>query len=708
MFEELNAQQREAVLAVTGRVRVTAGAGSGKTKTLASRYAYLVNEVGIDPGHILCLTFTNKAAKEMAHRIAGLVPRGNVNDLVSTIHGFCVKVLRRDIYRMGFPKTFTILDNPDAKMLVKEVIEELGLSRKDTTAEKFLSCIQQYKTVHAPNYTTDFIVRKESERPECYVCPGFTLFLQKQLRHLSLDFTDIIAFALYLLTTFEEVREYWQQKLQFVMVDEAQDCNLHDWALLELISAHYGNLFVVGDPDQAIYEWRGARPDMFVNFRAGKDVILNENYRSTEVILRAANAVIRNNINRIPKDLFTQKKGGASIIHFHGKSEKEEAQWVAERIQLLESGGMQYSDVAILYRASYLSNNVENALVQQRIPYTIWGGVRFFERREIKDALSYLRLIAWDDDIAFSRIVNVPPRRLGDVYLAKLRDAAAAERRPLYATLKRHINEQGFNRKSAMDFIDVIEKCRSFAGRIPIADLLGKVLEMSGFKEMVRFDGEEERLENLKELSDSIRFYEEQNKEEEISLESYLQDVALYTNADYRKESKEVKLMTIHQAKGLEFPCVFVVGVTDGILPNQRTIRVDAQMGEEAERRLMYVAMTRAKTNLFFTESEGYNYMAKQDKYPSRFLLEVGRENFRTKGEMDDAIWESLRRLVGAEARLGALSDALAIGVRVRHDVFGEGEVVSVDEGGEYSEVSFGGTVYKLRRDTLRVEGEEE
>lgn len=702
MLEGLNENQKAAVQAVMGKVRVTAGAGTGKTKTLTSRYAYLVNEVGIAPGHVLCLTFTNKAAREMSQRIATLVGRGDVSDFVSTIHGFCVKVLRRDVYRLGFPQSFPILDQEDAKALATEVMDELKLSRRDITVRKFLDAIGLQKGMEDVRYVKTYM---DSGARVGAANDKFTLYLQKQLKHFALDYDDLIYFTLHLFDTYPEVREYWQNELQFVMVDEAQDCNSADWRIINHITAKYGNLFVVGDPDQAIYEWRGAEPELFIQFLPSKDVILNENYRSTKAILRMANAVIRNNVNRIPKDLYTNLEAGEAVVHFHGHSEREEMEWVAHRLKRLAGQGVKYADVAILYRASYMSRSLEQMLVREQIPYVVWGGVRFFERKEIKDSLSYLRLIAGDDDLAFLRIANVPSRGVGKVYLERLRAVAAREGQPLYATLKRHIEEKEFRRESVKAFIAAIEECRAGVGRNSIVSLLDMALVRSGLKEQIRSDGDEDRLENLQELVNSIQYYEESRKEDGVTLGDYLQDVALYTNADYRREGNAVRLMTIHQAKGLEFPCVFVMGLTEGLFPSFRTIRERGQAGEEEERRLMYVAATRARKRLYLTESEGYSNALRQEKCPSRFLLEAGRENFTTEGRMDERLWAGACGLMGDG---GLMDDAplpfsSGVGARVQHAIFGEGTVVAVEESGE-CRVSFGGVEYSIKRSALRWE----
>lgn len=701
IFEELNSNQKKAVIATEGRIKVNAGAGSGKTKTLAYRYAYLVNELGIDPAHILCLTFTNKAAKEMTQRIAKLVSVGHINDYVNTIHGFCVKVLRREIYRLGFPKSFSILDEDDQKMLVKEVMKELNINRDNCTVKTFLRNIAIIKA-DTPYIDRFFlpspIIDKEKEKaiPESMI-----LYLHKQAIYYSLDFDDLIYFTLYIFNHYDDARLYWQKEVNYMMVDETQDCNRSDWKLINIISEGYHNLFIVGDADQAIYEWRGAKPDYFVGFKADKDITLDENYRSTPNILDTANSIIINNKMRLPKNLFTKKDTGTKVIHFHGKDEKEEAKWIKKQIQQLVEKGAKYSDFSILYRASYLSRSIEESLISSQIKYVIWGGTRFFERKEIKNALSYLRLVDHDDDLSFLRIVNVPSRKIGKVYISKLQGIAESEHTTLYAAMKNHIQEVDFNKPTAINFINAIEACRNSTSEDNIVDILNDILRRSGYLDSIRLDGDEERLENIEELINSIKYYQEVNKEEEIGLNTYLQDIALFTNADYKKDSDSIKLMTIHQAKGLEFPYVFVIGLTEGIFPSYRTIRERKLAGLEEERRLMYVAVTRAEKALFLTESEGYNYTSHQDKYPSRFLAEIKRNLFVTEGRMDENLWK------GSKDMAKALKEELEIpqnnsiplheGDQVKHKVFGSGIIVHFDSEKDSCTVQFGKTTRFVR-----------
>ena len=694
IFEGLNSRQKEAVTSTEGRIRVVAGAGTGKTKALTHRYAYIVNVLGIDPANILCLTFTNKAAAEMRSRIAGMVHSGDYNDFVCTIHGFCVKFLRKEIYRLGFPKSFTVLDEEDCKAIAKEAMDEMGLKRTEKTVKMFLDEIGASKALQG--YIGTYMLPGAKISDNQRKTSKMAAYVSRQMKNYALDFDDLLNLTRYILDRFPEALAWWQEALNYIMVDEAQDCNTDDWDLIERLAGGHRNLFIVGDPDQAIYEWRGARPDLFVNFGSDKDIILDENYRSTPKILDVANCVISNNRNRIPKDLFTRKEEGKPVIHFHGKSETEETEWIISQIRTLRERGVKLNDIAILYRSTYLSRALEQALLNAKIDYTIWGGTRFFERREIKDALSYLRLINnQDDDISFRRIINVPSRKIGRKFMDSLEAAAERDGISLYSALQIHISE--FDKPGARAFIDVIEDGKQFALGGSISDLLNRVLEGSGLKKAIREDQDEERLENLDELLSSIKFYERSRSEEEVTLSDYLQDIALYTNDDHRKEAPTLKMMTIHQAKGLEFPFVFITGLSEGIFPNLRTIREWKKNGEEEERRLMYVAITRAEKALFLTESEGYNLSTKMNKYPSRFLAEIKREMVVTEGVIPEELWRGTKNLIHVideetdphrpisfdddfEEERAAYESPFHIGDTVLHPVFGEGVILSASK----------------------------
>ena len=716
-LNDLNSRQAEAVTSTEGRIRVIAGAGTGKTKALTYRYAYLVNVLGIDPANILCLTFTNKAAAEMRQRIATMVHSGDYNDFVCTIDGFCVKFLRKEIHRLGFPKTFSILDEEDCKSLAKQTMDELGLKRTEKTVKEFLGQIAVDKALN--DYITTFML-PQAKWTDNMLKSNLGNYIHRQVKEYALDFDDLENFTNYILDRFKDAREYWQNQLNYIMVDEAQDCNLDNWQIIEKLAAGHRNLFVVGDPDQAIYEWRGAKPQRFVQFASDKDVVLDENYRSTPKILNVANSVISYNKNRIPKDLFTRQPEGRAVIHFHAKTESEEMEWVATQIKILLDAGARLGDFAILYRSSWQSRAIEEALMKARIQYAIWGGTRFFERKEIKDCLAYLKLINdKNDDLSFERIANVPSRKLGDKFMTELKQRAKDGDASLFRTLEKNTDSAALRKPGALEFLGLMNDCTQFAGNSLVSDLLDRVLDKSGLKKMYREDQDEDRLENIDQLLQSVKFYESTHEVEENRLSEYLQDIALYANQDYRKDTPTVKMMTIHQAKGLEFPFVFIIGLSEGIFPNMRTIREYKKNGEEEERRLMYVAITRAQKALFLTESEGFNASTKMNKYPSRFLTEIKREMFVTEGFMPEDLWKGTRNMMHVldeETYNPGEGDDFAserteydspfeVGDVVVHNIFGVGTVVGVNKENTTFEVRFkDGDTRHLRADFLRLQ----
>lgn len=694
----LNDKQKLAVQSTEGRVRIIAGAGSGKTRVLAHRFAYLVNEIGVSPGNILCITFTNKAAQEMKVRIGRLVDRGSVNDFICTIHSFCVKFLRREIYRIGYPKSFSVIDEEDAKILAKTAMNEFGIDRRKTTAERFLTQVAAFKGYDPDAYINRLILPNSS--PEA--TDAVARFIKLQLKEYALDYDDLLYFTLYILEHFEDAREYWTDKLNYIMVDEVQDCSGDDWKLFTALSRRHGNLFIVGDPDQAIYEWRGGSPRLFINFHADTDIVLNQNYRSTPDILDVANAIVANNNNRIPKDLFTVKINESQAVWHHCTSEKEEAEAIAELIADEHKNGVPLSDFAVLYRASHLSRQIEQSLLKYKIPYTVWGGIRFFERKEIKDTLAYLRLVASDNDnLSFQRIINLPSRKFGPASLKKLKQIAEEQNIPLFSALCANIADKTFNRPQIRDFIALIEKARLMAEELPVSEITDWLLRTTGVTDMLRNDEQEDRLENLAELISSMREFERARAEEnndERNIYSYLQDVALYTNADYKSDSERVRLMTIHQSKGLEFNTVFIIGLTEGIFPSHRTIRERRQDGEEEERRLMYVAVTRAEHRLFLSDSEGFLNDNGALRYPSRFITEIPGHYLEIRGKVDPSLLEGTKNAVSRlNNELGETADApIAVGTRVLHKIFGEGTIIAYDASSRTYKVQFASSTRNL------------
>ena len=492
-------------------------------------------------------------------------------------------------------------------------------------------------------------------------------------------------FAFYILLKNSEVLEKWQRRLHYIMVDETQDNSLLQWHFVNLISRIHKNLFVVGDPDQSIYEWRGAKPEYLVNFDQThapcKTIILYQNYRSASGILDVANAIISHNKVRVTKDMFTISKAPAKTVHFHAKTDIEESEWVVSQIKARLEQGMSPKDIAILFRASYISRVFEQALMHSEIPYVIYGGIRFFERKEIKDTLAYLKLVDSSDEMCFLRVINTPSRKLGKVFVDKIKATAEAEKIPLYEALRNHIGEPTFAKKGAVSFVKLIEHLRGISPSKRISDLVQTVLEESQLLESIRQDGDQERLDNLEELMQSIRYYENNKlNEESVSLNEYLQDIALYTNLDYKKDDSFVKLMTIHQSKGMEFNVVFLVGMSEGIFPSHRAIRERRMSALEEERRLAYVAVTRAEKELFLTESEG-RYHETGEKYPSRFIYEVQKGFLEEEGIVPNQLVYGLEFLIDQTKKIINSQDNPAEfrpKDKVVHPVFGSGEVRKV------------------------------
>lgn len=685
----LTKYQQQAVEATEGLVRVVAGAGSGKTRVLAHRYAFMVNELGISPANILCLTFTNKAAQEMKRRIAAMVDKGSVNDFICTIHSFCAKLLRREIYRLGYPKSFLILDQEDARTMARQAMQEWGIDRKKTTAERFLSQISAFKGKDPDAYIHAWLLPgAPAAAPDAMV-----RYMQLQRKHYSLDYDDLVYFALHILTHYPDAREYWTKKLNYVMIDEVQDLCGDDWKLLDILQSYHRNLFVVGDPDQAIYEWRGGNPAIFVNFKPQTDIILNQNFRSTPDILDVANSIIANNRNRIPKELFTTRLNERRVVYSHFRSEKEEAADIAARIHEEVKKGRDYRNFAILYRSSFLSRTIEQALMKEKIPYTVWGGVRFFERKEVKDIISFLRLVASDDDdLAFSRVANLPPRGFGAKTMETLRKNAEASGLHLFPALREMADVKPFDKPKIHTFIDLVMQARELSRSLPVSELTDWILNNSGLSDLYRTDEMEERLENVTELLAAMREFElTRYDDDDARLTDYLQEISLYSNPDSARDTSHVRLMTIHQSKGLEFPVVFVIGLTEGVFPNHRSIRERRKDGEEEERRLMYVACTRACDLLCLSESEGYLNESTALKYPSRFLTEIDTALLEIHGNPDPALLSGTRNMVDMlNAGLFLASDDVwPAGTKVSHRAFGEGVVAAYDAAAKSYTVRF-------------------
>ena len=688
LLYNLNEAQREAVTATEGYIRVIAGAGSGKTRALSHRFAYLVNEVGILPGNILCVTFTNKSANEMRQRIHQLTG-DNDTGYINTFHGFCVSILQEDSHAVQYPKNFLVLDNSDIDAMLKIIYEERGLTLRDKTFSSARDMIEIQKLFKVPEYYLDLITMPLDTLKAKYLTATdtddiiFYGYLWQQKKCFGLDYNDLIKFSLYIFRENEDIRLKWQQRLEYIMIDEFQDIDGLQYELMCVLAGWHRNLFIVGDPDQTIYTWRGANVkyllDFEQNFPGTRTIMMMENYRSTPQILAAANALIARNTHRLPKSLLPTLPSGPRVTCHHGETSAAEAAWIAARMEQLHEEGVPYRDMTVLYRAHYVTRSIEEALLQEKIPYTIYSGVQFFGRMEIKDALSYLRLIAYRDDLSFLRVCNVPKRNLGQRRMEFLTGYAEAHGCSLYDALVRTVEEEKelFRGTKAREFIALIEAMTEHYQQRPVSELLAEILDKSGYETMLRTEGSQERLDNLAELKQSVHIYET-TCGEECTLEHYLAHVALFTNSDAEDAGDKVKLMTVHTAKGLEFPYVFLCGMNEGIFPSRKVRTIEAM---EEERRLAFVALTRAEKQLFLTEAEGRNFDG-SPRYPSRFLLDIGPELLEyTRKPSDTLISQTEKHIEAAERFLAASSgdSALKPGDRIRHAIFGTGTIQTID-----------------------------
>ncbi len=694
-LQQLNPEQREAATTTEGYIRVVAGAGSGKTKTLAARYLYLVDVLGISTANILCVTFTNKAVAEMKKRIRAHLPDQDLAR-ITTFHGFCVGLLKEDCHVVGYPKTFLILDEEDKKAMLSVVFEDLGITGRDITIQEAVDHIGWRKggrgyvktLIHADMEELLDLVKSASTLKDKILYRYF----YEQRKCFALDFDDLVYFAIYILEHSREAREKWQQRLEYIMVDEFQDIDKDQYTLTDILSGYHHNLFVVGDPDQTIYTWRGADVKFILEFPTrhpgAKTIYLNRNYRSTPQILAASNALIDKNRERLKKELIPVQPGNRKPLYFHAKTSALEADWITANMRALHEGeeGVSYSSMGVLYRAHYVSRALEESLIRNKIPYVLYSGVEFYKRKEIKDVLSYLRMIYNPDDISFLRTVNEPRRGVGRTRIAAIKAYAAAKGCTLYQALMDNLETDSFRRCKAKDYVRLIEKYRAIFDQMDLTDLLAGVLHESGYEQMLRTAGEEERLDNLAELKQAI-FDFTRKAGETVTLGNYLDHAALFTNMDTGEKTQAVKLMTVHSAKGLEFPVVFVCGLSEGIFPGKRA---NTREKLEEERRLCYVAFTRARDRLFLSDAAGTGYDG-SFRYPSRFLFNAEKENVDYVMPLDPDLEEKTLRSIQETEDWASDTPKQSdlVGKRVTHQVFGPGTVIGIPRDGQGIIVQF-------------------
>lgn len=709
----LNEQQQKAVKATDGPLLIMAGAGSGKTRVLTHRIAFLIVEKQVAPWNILAITFTNKAAREMKERIRKILGGTSDDIWISTFHSMCVRILRRDIDRMGFSRNFSILDTTDQQSVIKQILKDRNMDTKKYDYRAILGSISSAKNelVTPEEYAktaVDFYTKVVSDIYAEY---------QKRLRkNQALDFDDLIMKTIQLFQLVPEVLEYYQRKFQYIHVDEYQDTNRAQYLLVKLLASRFRNLCVVGDSDQSIYRWRGADIANILSFE--KDypnatmIFLEQNYRSTKKILEAANKVIENNRNRKPKNLWTENMDGNKIFYYRADSEQGEAQFVAGKINELTKNGRKLSDIAVLYRTNAQSRVMEEVLLKSNLNYAIVGGTKFYDRKEIKDLLAYLRLISNpDDDISLRRVINVPKRGIGATSMDKMAEYALQYDLSLYQAIEsvEIIGISAKATKAAREFANLIQNYTNQQEYLSVTELVEEVIDKTGYREMLHAENSIEaqsRLENIDEFLSVTKAFETNN--EDKSLVGFLTDLALVADIDQLDEKKEesqdaVTLMTLHSAKGLEFPVVFLLGLEEGVFPHSRSLMDEEEM--EEERRLAYVGITRAEQELFLTNAQMRTLYGRTNMNPvSRFINEIpeglledlkpapkGRTSFgsstRPVTSAARKTTASFGRPVAAPTATGGDEIGWTVGDKASHKKWGIGTVVSVKGEGEGKEL---------------------
>ncbi|MGG1338735.1 DNA helicase PcrA [Bacillus subtilis] len=709
LLSGLNPVQQEAVKTTDGPLLLMAGAGSGKTRVLTHRIAYLMAEKHVAPWNILAITFTNKAAREMKERVESILGPGADDIWISTFHSMCVRILRRDIDRIGINRNFSILDTADQLSVIKGILKERNLDPKKFDPRSILGTISSAKNELTEPEEFSKVAGGYYDQ---VVSDVYADYQKKLLKNQSLDFDDLIMTTIKLFDRVPEVLEFYQRKFQYIHVDEYQDTNRAQYMLVKQLAERFQNLCVVGDSDQSIYRWRGADITNILSFE--KDypnasvILLEQNYRSTKRILRAANEVIKNNSNRKPKNLWTENDEGIKISYYRGDNEFGEGQFVAGKIhQLHSTGKRKLSDIAILYRTNAQSRVIEETLLKAGLNYNIVGGTKFYDRKEIKDILAYLRLVSNpDDDISFTRIVNVPKRGVGATSLEKIASYAAINGLSFFQAIQQ-VDFIGVSAKAANaldSFRQMIENLTNMQDYLSITELTEEILDKTEYREMLKAEKSIEaqsRLENIDEFLSVTKNFEQ--KSEDKTLVAFLTDLALIADIDQLDQKEEesggkdaITLMTLHAAKGLEFPVVFLMGLEEGVFPHSRSLMEEAEM--EEERRLAYVGITRAEQELYLTNAKMRTLFGRTNMNPeSRFIAEIPDDLLENLNEKKETRAASARKMqprrgpvsrpVSYASKTGGDTLNWAVGDKAGHKKWGTGTVVSVKGEGEGTEL---------------------
>ena len=684
-LKSLNEKQLQAVTSNEKYIRVVAGAGNG-----------------VEPDKILAITFTNKASKEMKERVLKNIDDILGSPFISTFHSFCVRFLREEISAIGYPRDFNIIDEEDKTKLVKEILKDKNVDKNYLNHKTIINYISYYKTYYYKGNYVKSIFNEEKEKAKKSIYEEYTRRLESMQ---CLDFDDLLLKAYQILVSDEKVRDKWQRRFSYVLVDEFQDTNDIQFDLVKLLVGSSNNLFVVGDPDQTIYTWRGANLNIIMEFNetfpGAVTIVLDTNYRSSKKILECANKLIKNNKNRLSKDLIAFHEEGEKVVYNNSSDSFGEAELVAKTIlEEKKKHDLVYSDFAILYRANYLSRDVESALTRNGIPYKIYGGVKFYERKEIKDSLAYLRvLVNKNDNLSLTRIINEPKRGIGDTLLEKYRELANESNLSMYETIKNNLDECKRNeaRNNLKEFFEMVEKyTEQINAGVEIETVLDGILKDTGYYQMIEDNEEGERRENIKELMNNITYFELNS--EDPSLSAFLQEITLFSSQDEVETGDYVSLMTIHTAKGLEFKSVFIVGLCEGVFPSSKSIE-ESDDNLEEERRLAYVAFTRAMERLHLSSNYGLNYVVHANNTPSRFIREIKEcldinaasrykevSNTSLLNRPTNAIKKEIKPLNNIEWKVGD---------KLNHAVYGGGIVLSVN--GDLINIAFKNPTYGVK-----------
>lgn len=692
LLDRMNDEQKQAVKTTQGPLLIMAGAGSGKTRVLTHRIAYLLDEKDVSPYNVLAITFTNKAAKEMKERISHLVGPEAESIWISTFHSMCVRILRRDIDRIGIERNFTIIDPTDQKSVIKEVLKKENIDSKKYEPRMFIGAISNLKNELK---TAEDVEKEANDFYASMVARVYKGYQEKLLRNHALDFDDLIMYTIQLFNRVPEVLEYYQNKFQYIHVDEYQDTNKAQYTLVQLLANKFQNICVVGDSDQSIYGWRGADIKNILSFEEdypnAQTIYLERNYRSTKTILTAANEVIRNNSERKPKALWTDNTSGGKIQYYEATTERDEAEYVIRQILKKKQEGYNNQDIAILYRTNAQSRVLEETFLKSNIPYTMVGGTKFYDRKEIKDILSYLRLVSnSNDDISFERIINIPKRGIGPSSVQKIAQYASINNLSYFDALG-EVDFIGLSKKVTQEGADFYEMMNNFMQQqefLSITELVEQILDKSGYRKMLENEQtleSQSRLENIDEFLSVPRDYEKNTPVEEQSLMNFLTDLSLVADVDDADLEAGVTLMTMHSAKGLEFKIVFIVGMEESIFPHFRSLQSGEEHEMEEERRIAYVAITRAEEQLHVSHATTRSLFGRsQANMKSRFLKEIPEDlldGVKPKTSFKSKQTATPKRGFARRVNNNQNSNTTwNVGDKVTHKSWGEGMVSAVND----------------------------